>query len=68
MVETPGGFSQTYGVELLYDTPRKISRLEIARSVKKRCPSVELAVGVEIDKSLHFFHPDHLVILRTGRS
>ena len=61
MVENPGGFAQTYGVELLYDTPPRMSRAAIARSVKKRCPSAELADGEDNDKSLHFFHRDHLV-------
>jgi hypothetical protein len=66
MVENPGGFAQTYGVELLYHMPSRISRAAIARSVKKRCPSAELADGEDNDKSLHFFHRDHLVELVDG--
>jgi hypothetical protein len=66
MVEAPGGFAQTYGVQLLYETPPKISRTEIARYVAKRCPSAELADGEENDKSLHFLHRDHLVKLVDG--
>jgi len=45
MVDAPGGFAQTYGVELLYDTLPKISRTEIARYVKKRCPSLDSHEG-----------------------
>jgi Domain of unknown function (DUF4261) len=63
MVETPGGFVQTYGVELLYETLPKIPRTEIARCVKKCCPGAELASDGEKDQSLLFFHWDHLVKL-----
>jgi hypothetical protein len=42
MVEAPGGFGQTYGVELFYESFPKISRTEIARCVKERCPGAEL--------------------------
>lgn len=61
MVEAPGGFAQTYGVELLYETLPKISRTEIARCVKERCPGAEL-VG-DSEKPLLFFHWNHLVKL-----
>jgi hypothetical protein len=61
MVEAPGGFAQTYGVELLYDALPKISRTEIARCVKERCPRAELAGDGE--KPLLFFHWNHLVKL-----
>jgi Domain of unknown function (DUF4261) len=63
MVEAPGGFAQTYGVELLYETLPKVSRTEIARCVKKRCPGAELAGDGKKDQALLFFHSDHLVNL-----
>jgi hypothetical protein len=60
MVEAPGGFAQTYGVELLYETFPKISRTEIARCVKERCPGTDLVGDDEKDESLLFIHRDHL--------
>jgi hypothetical protein len=63
MVEAPGGFAQTYGVELLYETIPKISRTEIARCVKERCPGVELVGEDEKAQTLLFFHHDHRVKL-----
>jgi hypothetical protein len=63
MVEAPGSFAQTYGVELLYETLPKISRTEIAECVTKRCPGAELAGDGKKDQALLFFHSDHLVKL-----
>jgi hypothetical protein len=63
MVEVPGGFAQTYGVELLYETLPKISRTEIARCVKERCPGAEIPGDDEKQQSMLFFHHDHLVKL-----
>ena len=63
MVEAPGGFAQTYGVELLYDALPRISRTEIARFVKKHCPGSELADNESSAKSLYFLHRDHCVKL-----
>jgi Domain of unknown function (DUF4261) len=59
MADDSGGFARTYGVELLYESLPKISGMEIARCVKKRCPGAELAN--EDSLSLIFFHRDHLL-------
>jgi Domain of unknown function (DUF4261) len=59
MVDTRGGFAQIYGVELLYETAPTISRAEIARCVKRRCPGSELTdCGHNM---FHFWHHDHRV-------
>jgi hypothetical protein len=65
MLEDFGGFAQTYGVELLYDTPPKISSADVASYVKKRCLGAELANNGENDRSLYFFIGTILSNLRT---
>ena len=67
MVEAPGGFAQTYGVELFYESFPKNSRTEIARCVKERCPGAEFVGDDEKAHSLLFFHRDHLVTLADAK-
>ncbi len=58
-----GGFRPTYGVELLYAQAPLLSKPDLLRSLKKRCPRVE-PLGESLEGPLAFVHPDHLIELK----
>ncbi|MDG3004632.1 DUF4261 domain-containing protein [Paludisphaera mucosa] len=63
----PAGFAQTYGVEILYETPLAIDGEELLRAVRVRRPAAQplgdLGAGGGEVKTLGFVHPDHAVEL-----
>ncbi len=66
MENAPGGFAQTYGVELLCETPPTPWLQELLGAIQGHCPAAE-----PLDKSgkgsvLAFVHPDHPVVLKGG--
>jgi hypothetical protein len=64
MDQPPGGFAQTYGVELLFEALPSLSLTELLEAVRRHCPAAE-----PLDRSgegtvLAFVHPDHPVGLK----
>ena len=64
MDHPPGGFAQTYGVELLFETPPSLSLKPVLDAIRRHCPAAEPLDQSGKGTVLAFLHPDHVVQLK----